>query len=61
MSLHTDCLPQVAKIDTEICNTCPHIQTDSGKLIFVLRYTGQVSGEYLPVPRLYKEHAQKLE
>ena len=52
----------LAKTDAENCNTYPRLQTDSGR--FAFRFCGpwgRHQESYLPVPRLSKEHGQKLE
>ena len=52
----------LAKTDTENCNTYPCLQTDSGRFTFhFCGPQGRRQESYLPVPRLCKEHGQKLE
>ena len=52
----------LAKTDAENCNTYPRLQTDSGRFAFhFCGPWGRHQESYLPVPRLCKEHGQKLE
>ena len=52
----------LAKTDVENCNTYPCVQTDAGRFAFCFcDPRGRRQERYLPVPRLYKEHGQKLE
>ena len=53
-------LTSCSSTDAEICNTFPCMQTDNGSLLFSCGPLGRLQKSYFPVPRLYREHAQKL-